>query len=479
MEEIVGELSGAEVWSLLLVAWVVYLVPLVMWVIMQRREPVATLSWVLSLALLPYVGFAIYYLLGPQRVRRRLLRRARGRAALDRRGRLEAVRRDAEARQLALLAENAGGFPPSTCASAQLLVDGVATYDALLAAIEAAEHHIHLEYYIYRPDRIGTRLRDALIRQAKRGVRVRLLVDAVGGARLRRSFLRPLRRAGVEFSWFHETRWARLLLRRPKLNLRTHRKIVVVDGRVGFTGGINIDDCHDESLDCGRFHDFHLRVEGEAVRWLQLAFLEDWHYATRVALRDERLWPEIEPGSIACQVLAAGPDTHWEPIHRMQVELIHASQCRVWLSTPYFVPGEAGLFALTSAAMRGLDVRLLVPMGRHSDSALVSAAARSYYDVLLEAGVRVFEYQPRMTHGKALLVDDDEAIVGSSNFDPRSFRLNFEIAMWFHDCDFAARLAEELEGDFAESLEIVADRARGSFGQRFLDSCARLLGPIL
>lgn len=473
------DLTTLQIVAVLAGAWLAYLLPLAVWIIMQRREPEATLSWLLALAALPYIGFLIYYLLGPQRIKRRALKRHRSYAALKQ-ARQALSDTDLEARQLSSLAEQIGGFPVTSCTSAELLVDGVQTFDALCSAIEQAEHHIHVEYYIFEPDQIGTRIRDALIARAKDGIRVRLLVDAIGGMWLRRRFLRPLERAGVEFAWFHPTRAVRLLhLRRPRVNMRTHRKIVVIDGRLGFTGSVNIADCHDESLDCGRFHDLHLRLQGPVVSSLQLAFLEDWHYATGVALRDDKFWPDLDAGTMLAQVLPSGPDSRWEPIHRMKVELIHQAQQRVWLVTPYFVPGEAALFALTSAAMRGLDVRLLIPKPRFNDMRLAAAAARSWYDELLAAGVTIYEYCDRMTHAKAMLVDDDEAIVGSANFDHRSFRLNFELSIRFHDPGFVRTLEAQLCRDFADSEKVNPDHIRGPFPQRFLDACARLLSPVL
>lgn len=460
-------------------AWGGYLVAMVVWVILQRREPAATLSWVLTLALMPFVGFAVYYLIGPQRLQRRRMRRAQSRAAIEQTRRPVRIVDDLDARLISSLAERSGGRPLSTCTKLELLVDGEATFEALLAAIAAARDHVHLEYYIVRPDRSGNRLRDALIERARAGVEVRLLVDAVGGMDLGSAWVASLRSAGVHVAWFHPTRLPRLLTRRPKINFRTHRKIVVIDGRIGFTGGVNIEDRQDERHDPKAFHDVHLRLEGEAVSWLQLTFVEDWHYATTVTLDHPRYWPELEAGPVQAQVISAGPDTPWEPIHRLQVELIHAAQRRVWLATPYFVPGEAALFAVTSAAMRGLDVRLLLPEPHLNDSLLAAAAARSYYEQLRAAGVRIFHYQGRMIHTKGLVADDDEVVLGTSNFDHRSFRLNFEIALWLHDQPFTTTVVAQLERDFAASAEVVGESDRDPFSQRLLDSCARLLSPVL
>ncbi len=457
----------------LTLGWLGYLIWLGLWIVLQKREPVATLSWLISLAALPYVGFLIYYVFGPQRIRRQRLRRVRSRAALP--PLPDGLHPTAEALELARLAQSTTGLPPITATRADLLIDGAAKYGALLEAIAQAREHIHLEYYIYLPDRTGTALRDALIERARAGVQVRLLLDAVGSGRTKRRFLQPLLDAGAEVAWFHpmKLRW---FWKRPWLNMRTHRKIVVIDGQVGFTGGINITDEEDERLRKDAYRDLHLRLEGDVVRELQLVFIEDWAYATgQPPLKLHN--PAPVRGSIAAQVLVSGPDSSWEPIHRLHVAAIHSAQRRVWLVTPYFVPGEAARMALTSAALGGLDVRLLVP--KVCDSKLVTLAARSYFDELLAAGVKIHEYGPRMLHSKALLCDDDLAIIGSANFDHRSFRLNFEVSVMFRDAGVGAELARLIQGECNLAPRVRDDRARPLWGTRVPEALARLVSPVL
>ena len=291
---------------------------------------------------------------------------------------------------------------------------------------------------------------------------------------VRRACPRRSSRSGAEVVFFHRFRLRRLW--RPRLNLRSHRKLLVVDGRVGFTGGINISDTENERVrPDDAFHDLHLRIEGEAVRWLQLAFAEDWGYACGRAPSGVEQWPDLPVGPVRMQVLPAGPDTPWEPIHRVMVSAIHAADERVWLATPYFVPSEAARMALTSAALRGVDVRLLVPV--RSDSALVSAAARSYFEELMAAGVRVYEY-PRMLHSKALLVDGSTCVLGSSNFDNRSFRLNFELSVLVEDPALAIALESVLLRDFDHALAVPADR-KPRLPAALGEAAARLLSPLL
>lgn len=461
--------------ALLASGWLLYLVLLGGWIVLQKREPVATLSWLLGLALLPYLGFLIYHVFGPQKIRRNRLRRSRSRASMH-----GAVLQgeEGEAAELIRLAQATTGLPLTSAAQVDLLVDGAAKYDALLADIARAEHHVHLEYYIYEPDTIGQMLRDALAERARAGVRVRVLVDFVGSGASRR-FFAPLVDAGGELAWFHPMRFGRIW-QRPWTNLRTHRKVVVIDGRIGYTGGMNITDAQDERRRSDAYRDLHLRVTGRAVRVLQLVFAEDWAYATgrREFLAEvERQTPAADRGPIRTQVLTSGPDSTWEAIHRAHVGAIHAARQRVWLTTPYFVPGEAAMMALTSAALAGLDVRLIVP--QVSDSRLVTLAARSYFGQLLVAGVKVYEYRSRMLHTKALLVDDHLAIIGSANFDHRSFRLNFELSMLFDDPDIAAQLARLIESEFANAPRVHRGRHRPLLTARLPEALARLCSPLL
>ena len=256
---------------------------------------------------------------------------------------------------------------------------------------------------------------------------------------------------------------------------------MVIDGATGFVGGMNVTDEENEAvLADAAYRDLHLRVEGAAVRSLQLVFVEDWVYAAGCEARafaNPEYWPERPPGPVGAQVLVSGPDSSWEAIHRLHVGAIHAARRRVWLATPYFVPGEAARMALTSAALGGLDTRLLVP--RWSDSRPVTLAARSYFDELLKAGVRVYEYGPRMLHTKALLTDDDLCIVGSANFDHRSFRLNFEVSIMLRDRDTCDELARLLEGEMRQSEPVRLDRRMGLWRHRLPEAFARLFSPLL
>ncbi|MCK9513930.1 MAG: cardiolipin synthase [Pigmentiphaga sp.] len=468
---------------LLPVGWGLYIALLVGWIILQKRGPVATLSWILLLGALPVLGFIVYYYFGPQRLRRYRLRRLRSRAALSAQ---EASAQQQEAGQrlpaawylLSRLGTVTSDAPLSTAHSATLLVGGETKFKLLLADIREAQQHIHLEYYIYEPDITGRELLDALVAKAREGVTVRLLLDALGSVRTHRRFLAPLLQAGGEVAYFHDPRIGRRL--RPVINFRTHRKIVVIDGRVGYTGGINVTDDGHEARSKNAHRDVHLRLQGGVVRWLQMVFLEDWLYATdqRQPPLEEMdvLLPACEPGRIRSQILHSGPNDERESIHRVWVAAIQNARRRVWITTPYFVPTEPGMMALTSAAMRGVDVRVLVP--ERSDSLIVTAAARSYYDELLAAGAKIWECPGNMLHAKTMLVDADGSWIGTANFDNRSLSLNFEVcAMVFH-----APLAAEMSALFEELLlgsRQIEIRRPQTWPRRLFEAGMRLLSPLL
>lgn len=487
LQDLLNALAGGwhAFWSIphiktwLTVFWLGYLAWLGSWIVLQKREPAATLSWLMSLALLPYLGFVIYYLFGPQKIERHRLRRANRRVAL---AELDAESGNPEYAELQRMVTATTGFPPSSATRIDLLLDGGRKYPRLLDDIAAAEREIHAEYYIYEPDGSGGAMRDALLAAAKRGVKVRLLLDAVGSKRAPRKFFQALVDAGGELAWFHPMRYGNAFKfwKRPWLNLRTHRKIVVIDGHIAYTGGINITDAQDERLRDDAYRDVHLRMEGNVVRELQQVFVEDWIYATNdrelIGQVVQNLAP-LQEGAIPVQMITSGPDSRWEAIHRAHVSAIHAASRRVWMTTPYFVPGEAAMMALTSAAMGGIDVRLLVP--KMSDSKLVTYAARSYYDALLAAGVKVYEYGPRLLHSKTLLVDDDLAMIGSANFDHRSFRLNFEVQALIHDAGINAELTRIIEAEFAHAPRVREPDAKRPLRDRMPEAIARLMSPLL
>jgi cardiolipin synthase len=472
----VNGIQFEHVWAVASSLELVYVAILALWIVLEKRSPVATLAWILGLAFLPVVGFVLYFFLGPRRLSRKKLRHARSRVFVR-----EKVTPSAEVHelpwrnQLVTLVTRAAGAPLMTCSEVTVYGGGAACFDAIERAIEGAQHHVHVLYYIFEDDVTGRRIRDALVARAKAGVKVRLLVDAVGSP-LGPSFLRPLLDAGAEFARFNHVAFGRL---RPRINFRNHRKIVVVDGRVGFLGGINVGDEYTEAVKGAEaYRDTHLGLVGTAVGELQLAFLEDWHFATeRMPPRDKLFFTDSAGEGELVQIVASGPDQEWESMQKLFFTAITLAERRLEITTPYFVPDEPILAAIANAALRGVEVELVVPA--QSDSRVVSAAGRSYYDALLKAGVRIHEY-PKMIHAKTMVVDGRMGIVGSANMDNRSFRLNFEIGAVFYHQEAIAELERLFAVDVRKCRTVSPKtRSRLPLGARLGEAGARLLSPLL
>lgn len=451
-------------------------------VLLRKKDPAATFAWILVLVFLPFVGVVLFWFLGRDRVRRPL--RARKAASADVEGRLqtrlsgqfdpkalerELARQEPAQRGVMRLASKLARMDIVPGNDVRVMVGAEPTYDALVEAIEAARDHVHLEYYIFRADAVGRRVLEALVRAAERGVRVRLLYDGFGSVGLRRH-LRALRAAGGYAAPFFPLS---LLRRAWTVNLRNHRKLVVVDGEIGLAGGINVG-----AMFVG-WRDVHLRFEGPVVGELQAVFVADWFLATRFDLTDPAFFPAVGArGGATAQIIQSGPDETIEAIHRLYFAAIAAATERVLLTTPYFVPDKAISVALQTAALRGVEVRLIVP--RESNHRVTFHAGRSFYDELLAAGVHIHEYLPGMLHTKAMIVDGRLATVGSANLDVRSFRLNFELIAVLYDL----ASVERLEAIFREDLEKTAEVELGAWRRRPLltrikEGAGRLMSPLL
>jgi cardiolipin synthase len=355
----------------------------------------------------------------------------------------------------------------------ELLVNGDEIFPAMLSAIEEAEQSINFLSYIYWEGDIAVRFADALSAASRRGVDVRVVLDAAGAHRMDPALVARMENAGCVVAWFNPVRWYSL----SRFNHRTHRKVMVVDGRVGFTGGVGIaDEWTGDAQDADHWRDDHFRLDGPVVRYLQGAFVENWRQATGEVLGGPKVFPEIEPaGDTRMAVINTGPAGATSEIGFSYWLMFHGARERIDVATPYFVPDPDLELGLMEAARRGLAVRLLVP-NDYQDSRLVRYASQTWYRELLEAGVRVYEYQPTMMHVKAVSVDREWAIVGSANFDSRSFEINFEIAVAVFDEPFVAKLDASFEEDLLRAREItLEDLERRSWMEGARNQLARML----
>jgi len=458
-------------------------------IVRERRDPTKSLAWIAFTALVPVVGLAVYVLFGRNWRKRKMFDK---KELVDQRW-IEAL----SEQQFLRLSDPALTATPeivhnrdtirlmlgnsrallSLHNGVEVLQNGKATFASLYAALKGARRSIHLEYYIFENDRIGRQIETILKRKAAEGVEVRLIYDGVGTLWTEASIFRRLRRAGVMVECFMPVALPWLSSR---VNYRNHRKIVVIDGRTAYTGGINIAERYLTGTKLGRWRDIHLRIEGESVKMLQTVFLNDWHFVRPT----ERLDPDdyftnARPERVCpVQIAVSGPDSDWETIMQAFFSAITRAREQILIATPYFTPGAAMLTALKVAALSGIDVRLIIP-GR-SDSRLALWATHSYVEELLEAGIRVYTYQGGFNHSKLVIIDGDFCSVGSANMDTRSLEDNFELSALIYDRTVAAELKASYEADLRSSHAVTLDewRARSRWkGAR--ESLARLLGPLL
>ena len=440
-------------------------------VLLHKRNPLSALSWLWSLLLFPVVAPICYLVFGTERMQRKRLRRRKNSPAKDDATALAA----ADAPTLPHFAQRllrVSGRKFSANNRLELIPEGEEFYRKLADAIDAAQQHVHLEFFIWKNDAVGRRLAEALTRAAARGVGVRLLLDAVGCLSLPSSAFSALRAAGGRMSWFST---ANPFRQRWFLHLRNHRKLAVLDGKVAFVGGMNIGGVY---LD---WRDLHSRIDGPAVTELQGVFADDWFFATTEALTDQVYYPTVSgEGDDNALVLAAGPDQDFSSnsIRVTLLALMGSAQRRMWIATPYLVPDPAITAALQLCARSGVDTRIVLP--RHPDSFYIGHVARSFYEDLLTAGVRIYEYLPGMLHTKAVVVDDDWSMIGSANLDVRSLKLNFELNVLSHCGRTTKALASLLASDFqkSERIDPIAF-ARRSVYRKLSEGALRLLAPVL
>ena len=353
----------------------------------------------------------------------------------------------------------AGSSPLTANNKVKLLLNGEEKFPELIKALENAKSHIHLEYYIYENDVTGNQIAEMLIKKAKEGLEVRFLYDDFGSHGLTKPFIQKLKDAGVQTAPFYKIKWYALANR---INYRNHRKIVIIDGFVGFVGGINMSDKYRNDLIPKNklfWRDTHLMVMGQATSYLQYLFMCDWNFCSPNKLvYNELYFPEIPLNNTieddVVQIAASGPDSSQPVIFYSLLESISAAKKSIYITSPYFIPGESLMDALIIAIQSGLDVKVLVP--GISDSMMVNAAASAYYTELLQYGAKIYKYNKGFVHAKTMVIDDDLAIIGSANMDYRSFDLNFEVNAMVYSKNITKELKEAFENDLKESVQIDA-----------------------
>ncbi len=475
--------------NVLAVVWLIAVFAICLMIVFENRNPVKTLSWLLVILFIPVVGMIVYFFFGRNYRKQKIY----SRKSLADSARLE----DHADHQVRLLSSYLSRESPAVRSKEHLihlmlrnnrslltidnridlLVNGRQTFPAMLDAIASATRYIHLEFYRFEPDTLGMEFSELMMRKAKEGVKVRVIYDDVGSWNIRKPYIRKMREAGVQIHTFMPVRFPSFS---SKINYRNHRKILVTDGKVGFVGGLNIADKYLHGLpDLGPWIDTHLRVEGEAVAALDRVFIADWDFVSGEELPPDAALEHVVRTGNRClvQVASSGPDTDWATIMQVYFSAIATAKTSIYLTSPYFSPDESLLTALKTAALSGVDVRMIFP--DNTDSIIANWNTRSYISELLDAGVRIFLYRNGFIHSKYLLVDNIFSSVGSPNVDVRSFDLDFEVTALIYDEDFALRLgvlfAEDLKNCDEISREEWIKRPRR---QRYKESIARIFGPL-
>lgn len=457
----------------------------------ERRDASSTWAWLLVLLFIPVLGFIMYLLLGQNLSRSRLFKwedkkKIGIQQTLDvqinqiRSGEFEFCNEPERSSQELIYMHLLGNDAPMTRDnSVDIFTDGNHKFNTLFEDIKSAQNHIHLQYYIIKNDILGKQIRDALIAKAKEGVKVRVLYDELGSRGLTKRFFSDLRKAGGEVEVFFPSKFALINFR---LNYRNHRKIVIIDGKIGYIGGFNIGD---EYLGLnprfGYWRDTHLRIQGTSVHAIQTRFILDWNQASysNDIDYDSILFPEPDiKGSVGMQIVTSGPDSEWSQIKNGYIKMISLANKSILIQTPYFIPDASLLDSLRIACLSGVDVKIMIP--NKPDHIFVYWATLSNIGELLKAGAKVYIYENGFIHAKSIVVDEEITSVGTANIDIRSLNLNFEINAFIYDSIIAKELNSAFEEDLEHSTLLTwEDYQKRSKWIRFKESISRLLSPIL
>ena len=480
------------VYVTLVVIYEIIKVVAIVHVLMDNRHPVKTMAWAMVIYFVPVVGLVLYLFFGLNTRREKLISQ-RSLDQLTRRSMLGFVdQTDMQVperyKQMVELFVNENSALPFKNNKVELFTNGYSFFLSLIADIGRARHHIHVDVYIFENDALGRLVRDVLIDKARQGVEVRVIYDDVGSWSTDSEFFEQMRDAGVEVSPFLPVRFPQFA---GKVNYRNHRKIFVIDGEVGYVGGYNIATRYVKGRDGMSWRDTMVRLTGNGVYGIQCTFLIDWYFVDRTMISSRDYYPPlssapakgcISPVVNSCisQVVNSSPSSPYPSIMHGYVRALIEAQRYVYIQTPYFMPTESVLVAMKTAAIGGVDVRLMVP--RKGDAHVVAWASRTYLREIMEAGVKVYMYRGGFLHSKILVADDSMATCGSTNVDFRSFENNFESNVFFYDADTAVRFRKMFEVDITSSVllnSLPPERLQVSFFARLWESITRLLAPVM
>lgn len=461
----------------------------VFFVILENRDPVRTISWALFIFLIPVIGIVSYIVFG-QNFRKQKIFSRKGLKDLERISSMsqtqilnlpkkkflddERIRRKKNI--ITLLLNNSKALLTERN-QVEVFNNGADTFRSILRELDRATDHIHMEFYRWESDNIGNEIKEILIRKAKQGVKIRIIYDDVGSWKIGKNYLDSLEKEGVETFAFMPVRFPFFT---SKVNFRNHRKIIVIDGKVGYVGGMNIADKYIHGTQkFGAWRDTHLRLEGEAVHSLQIIFNVDWYFVSNeIITNPPRYFPEhVVDDHVLIQITSSGPDSDWSSIMQAFFVAISSAEKTIFITTPYFSPNESILTALKTGALSGVDVRLILPA--RSDSTIAYWNSFSYVSELLEAGIKVYLFQDGFNHAKLLMVDGIFSSVGTANIDYRSFDLNFETNALIYDEKITKKLEESFFDDLSHSRQIHFDQWKmRPKKQKLYESLARVLGPL-
>ncbi len=471
---------GEVCWAVFRILYLAVIVTTIFVVILDNRNPVKTMAWILILFFLPLVGLVLYFFFGRSTRKERLISK-KGYSRLNKRPMAEYQAQEScydlsNKNPLISFFRKINNALPFDGNRVDVYTDGYSMLQALMHEISLAKHHIHLQFYIFEDDPVGRLLRDLLIDKAREGVKVRLLYDDVGCWKVNPLFYDEMMCEGIEVQSFLKVRFPRFT---SKVNYRNHRKIVVIDGKVGFIGGMNIAVRYLRGLPWGIWRDTQVRIRGKAVYGLQTSFLADWYVVDRTLLTSSEYFPKMEQeGNVVAQIVTSEPVGEWHDIMQGLIKASCSSRRYFYIETPYLLPTEEVVVALQTAALAGVDVRIMLP--KRADTYLTHKGSLSYLDELMRAGVKVYLYRKGFLHSKLWVSDDELSSVGSTNMDFRSFEHNFEANAFFYDAGMALYLKEVFLADQKHS-QLLSRKlwSQRSWKNKLTESVVRLLAPLL